>query len=146
MASIKIMLRKEETKRCDMSTTTNDFNSHPTTRCTRIQVDYDSTRNLSSSVKYGQAQNWFYKSKRPSVIIYQEQWMTSIRTQAHSVLAFKLTPTRLGISLSLSNVWQEQKNVTKRRDQVLWYVNNNEWLQFAPDHTVYSHSSWLRLD
>ena len=33
--------------------------------------------------------------------IYQQQQMTSIRTQAHGVLAFKLTHARIGISLSL---------------------------------------------
>ena len=51
MASTKIMLQKEETKRCDISTTTNDFNSHPSTWCTRIQVDSDSTTNLSISLE-----------------------------------------------------------------------------------------------
>ena len=72
--------------------------------------------------------------------------MNSIRTQAHDVLAFKLNHARLGISLSLSKAWEAQNNVTKGRDQALWYINNNEWLQLAPKHTVYSHSSWLMLD
>ena len=59
--------------------------------------------------KVWQAQKQCYKRKRPSVMIYQQQRMTSIRTQAHGVLAFKLTQTRLGISLYLSKVWQAQK-------------------------------------
>ena len=42
-------------------------------------------------------------------MIYQQQRMTSIRNQAHGVLAFKLTHARLGISLSLSKAWQAQK-------------------------------------
>ena len=50
MASTKIVLQKEETKRCDLSTTTNDFNSHPSTRRTRIQLDSDLTTNLSISL------------------------------------------------------------------------------------------------
>ena len=37
--------------------------------------------------------------------VYQQQQMTSIRTQARGVLAFKLTQTRLGISPTLSKVW-----------------------------------------
>ena len=49
-ATTKLMLQKEETSRYDMSTTTNDFNSHPSTRCTRIHVDSESTRNLSVSL------------------------------------------------------------------------------------------------
>ena len=52
-------------------------------------------------------------------MIYQQQRMTSIRTRAHGVLALKVTQTRLGISLSLSKVWQAQKNVTKGREQAL---------------------------
>ena len=42
-------------------------------------------------------------------MIYQQQRMTSIRAQAPGVLVFKLTHARLGISLSLSKVWQAQK-------------------------------------
>ena len=42
-------------------------------------------------------------------MLYQQQRMTSIRTQAHGVLGLKLTQTRLGVSLSLSKVWQAQK-------------------------------------
>ena len=52
-------------------------------------------------------------------MIYQQQRMTSIRTQVQGVLAFKLTQTRLGISLSLSKVRQAKNNVTKGRDQAL---------------------------
>ena len=59
--------------------------------------------------KVWQSQKLCYKRKTPSVVIYQQQRMTSIRTQAHGVLAFKLTQTRLGISVSLSKVWQTQK-------------------------------------
>ena len=46
----KIMLQNEETKRCDISSTTNDLISHPRIRCTRIQVDSCSNRNLSISL------------------------------------------------------------------------------------------------
>ena len=58
-------------------------------------------------------------------MIYQQQRMSSIRTQAHGVLAFKLTRTRIGISLSLSlslsEVWPTtklmlQKEETQRYD------------------------------
>ena len=59
--------------------------------------------------KAWQAQEYCYKSKRPSVRIYQEQRMNSIRTQAYGVLAFKLTHARLGISLYLSKAWQAQE-------------------------------------
>ena len=62
-----------------------------------------------------QAQNRCYKRKRRSVVIYQQQLMSSIRTQAHGVLAFKLSRTRLGISLSLSKVWQAQNRCYKRK-------------------------------
>ena len=76
---------------------------------TRIEIS------LSLSLKYGQPQNLCYKRKRPSVMICQRQRMTSIRTQAHGVLALKLTRTRLGISLSLSNVWRAQNRSYKRK-------------------------------
>ena len=42
-------------------------------------------------------------------MIYQQQRMTSIRTQEHGLVAFKLTQTQLGMSLSLSKVMQAQK-------------------------------------
>ena len=42
-------------------------------------------------------------------MIYQQQGMTSIRTQAHGVLAFKLTHARLGMSQSPSNARPGQK-------------------------------------
>ena len=48
--STKLILRKQETKRYNISTTMNDFNSHSITWCTRIEVDSDSTRNLSISL------------------------------------------------------------------------------------------------
>ena len=59
--------------------------------------------------------------KRPSIVIYQQQRITSIRNQAQVVLAFKLTQTRLGISLSLSLKYGStkqmlQKEETKRYD------------------------------
>ena len=50
-----------------------------------------------------------YKRERSCVVIYQQQRITSIRTQAHGVLAFKLTQTQLGISLSLSKLCKAQK-------------------------------------
>ena len=72
--------------------------------------------------KVWQAQNKCYKWKRPSVVIYQQQQTTLIRTQAHGVLAFKLTQTRLGISLSLSKVWQAQNRCYKRmRRSIMMY-------------------------
>ena len=60
-----------------------------------------------SKARPGQKQ--CYKMKRPSVMIYQQQRMNSIRTQAYGVLAFKLTHARIGISFSLSKAWQAQK-------------------------------------
>ena len=42
-------------------------------------------------------------------MIYQQQRMTSIRTQAHGVLALELNHARLEISLSLFEAWQVQK-------------------------------------
>ena len=67
-----------------------------------------------------QAQKKCYKRKRPSVVIYEQQRMTSIRTQAHVVLAFKLTRTRVGIYLSISLKYGKHKNnVIKGRDQAL---------------------------
>ena len=48
-------------------------------------------------------------------MIYQQQRITLIRNQAQGVLAFKLTQTRLGISLSLSNVWQARNKCYKRK-------------------------------
>ena len=59
--------------------------------------------------KLWKAQKLCYKRKRPRAVIYQQQRMTSLRTQAHGVLAFKLTQTRLGVSVSLSKVWRSQK-------------------------------------
>ena len=59
--------------------------------------------------KVWRSQKLCYKRKTPSVVIYQQQRMTSIRTQAHGLLAFKLIQTRLGMCLSLSKVWQSQK-------------------------------------
>ena len=50
------------------------------------------------------------------VVIYQQQRMTSIRTQEHGLLAFKLTQTRLGISLMYG---KHKNNPTERRDQAL---------------------------
>ena len=38
-ASTKLMLQKEVTKRYDISTKTNDFNSHPSTRCTQLKLN-----------------------------------------------------------------------------------------------------------
>ena len=67
-----------------------------------------------------QAQNRCYKRKRRSVMTYQQQRMTSIRTQAHGVLAFKLTRTLIGISLSFlckaRTKIMLQKVETKRSD------------------------------
>ena len=59
--------------------------------------------------KVWQAENSCYKRMRRSVMMYQQQRMASIRTQAHGVLAFKLTRTLIGISLCLSKVWQAPK-------------------------------------
>ena len=67
--------------------------------------------------KVWQAQKKCYKRRRPCVMIYQQQRMTSIRTQAHGVLAFKLTRTRLGISLRLQSMAKHKIDVTKARDQ-----------------------------
>ena len=65
--------------------------------------------------KVWHAQNRCYKRKRRSVMTYQQQRMTSIRTQAHGVLAFKLTRTLIGVSPCLSKVWQAQKRCYKRK-------------------------------
>ena len=65
--------------------------------------------------KVWRSQKLCYKRKTPSVVIYQQQRMTSIRTQAHGVLAFKLTRNRLGICLSLSKVCQAQTQCYKRK-------------------------------
>ena len=54
-------------KRCDISTTTNDFNSHPSTWCTRIQVDSESTTNLYLSLKYGKDKTNVTKGRDPAL-------------------------------------------------------------------------------
>ena len=76
-------------------------------KCTRTRIGI--SLSLSLSRKYGQPQNKFYNRKGPSGMLCQQKRITLTRTQAHGVLAFKLTQTRLGISLSLSKVWQAQK-------------------------------------
>ena len=57
-------------------------------------------------------------------MIYQQQRMSSIRTQAHGVLG--LESESLSRSLSLESMANHKTNFTIERDPAVCYVNNNK--------------------
>ena len=112
----------EETQRYGMSTTMNNFNSHPSTRCTHIQVDSDSTRNLSiSSVASTKIILQKEATKRCDISTTTNDFNSHPSTRCTRIQVDSDSNRNLSLTLSLSKVWPTtklmlQKEETQRYD------------------------------